>query len=73
MREVIYDGEHSDIQEKAYADLMKFNMPYFDYDHAVLVRCWYRMFEHFDLISKFNIDQVSFQKFLIEVSKNYRL
>ena len=36
-------------------ELFSYDMMYFEYNRGALIHCWYRMFEHFDLLEKFEI------------------
>lgn len=65
-------AEKSDRQQQAYTDIMNYDMPYFDYNRGTLIDCWYRMFQHFDLLDKFKISQQSMQGFLLEVCRKYQ-
>lgn len=46
-------------------------MDYFSYDRATLIRLWFMMFEHFDLINKLNINPKNLGNFLVDVSQKY--
>lgn len=59
-------------QVQALSDMLNIDMPYFNYNRGTLLSCWYRMFQFFDLIEKFQIKSANLQKFLIEICKKYR-
>ena len=65
-------GERLERQTQAFTDMLDIDMPYLKYNRGTLMHCWFRMFQYFDLIEKFQIDQQNLQKFLVEVSKKYR-
>ena len=59
-------------QTQAFTDMLEIDMPYFKYNRGTLLTCWYRMFQFFELIEKFQIKQQNLQKFLVEVCRKYR-
>ena len=52
--------------------MFNFDMPYFSYSRATLVCCWYKMFEHFQLLDELQIDKGTFKSFLTKVAHSYR-
>lgn len=44
-------------QTQAFTDMLDIDMPYFKYNRGTLLTCWYRMFQFFELIEKFQIKQ----------------